>query len=75
MRLDETLKGSKSYQRDFTHRIGLDPLAIREENEMLELFGDKYKGYMKVTPRYFPFITGLKAIFRPTFRTLGQIFL
>jgi len=41
-------------------------LAIREENEMLKLFGERYKAYMKVTPRYFPFIGSLKGSFHPT---------
>ncbi|MGI9951751.1 isoprenylcysteine carboxylmethyltransferase family protein [Moorellaceae bacterium AZ2] len=29
-------------------------LAKSEEKEMLELFGEKYKEYLKTTPRYFP---------------------
>ncbi len=29
-------------------------LAVREENEMLEVFGSRYEIYMKQTPRFFP---------------------
>jgi protein-S-isoprenylcysteine O-methyltransferase Ste14 len=29
-------------------------LAVREENEMMEVFGSRYEIYMKQTPRFFP---------------------
>ncbi|WP_227767421.1 methyltransferase family protein [Zhaonella formicivorans] len=38
-------------------------LAVREEKNLLDLFGEQYRQYMRTTPRFFPSFASFKAVF------------